>query len=746
MRVGDRSRERGAVMVMVALWLPVMALFASFAIDAGHFWDFSRNLQNRADAAALAAGNQFGGSCFGTPTTAELNSIGQAAQRYSGAPSGTPSPGGMPAGPNLPYLYSSAAPYQNTQSNPLALPNPLPTPANFFLVLNGSSSYDKGGRNFDAGNFCAATYDHQTSPTVDVWATQEKVPYFFNLLGSLGATVSAHARVQLQGAGSTNSLPIAVPDPAQTPCLRAEVINDQTGALVTDANNNPIDVAMTPPDPNAKPPRTFWTVTLPQFTVPAAQLSVEAYIPDDCNNPGYPSNGDLFDSQTVNGVQVPLHGIEFINTYAPLPATLSGTNADIGSVYLVANKSCDDATEGANQDPYFYYFPKSTTNGCSVTVCADVEFGSGLNKPNVYVNGTANANQMNNPGGNGDPCLLSPGVTDPNAYWLSQPIASESGRNTFTFNWKANGGNNGTFNGGNPLQATYSAFSDASDPADDSGPITQAFIGNTAGAMDVNSLQQSSTQTTLTVSFLLQGLALAQPGDPPVVLRPAVQNRKATGAFNCWDAQGSASTAQLASAIINGCPNPVGIYSAAQGCVFLPTTPLTCGALVPGNKRQQVTNAFQTRVESAVDNGTASPCNAWEAYAQNGTSISGVEPWNTSVADPRIMVMAVTAPADLAGHGGPNNSVRILGFATFYITGFDGDPWIANGNGHGNGNNIPNCPSNMNQDDPYPVPTDKTNGKDAIWGHFIKYSTPGTSNGQPCNLNDVSVCVPALTR
>jgi hypothetical protein len=162
-----------------------------------------------------------------------------------------------------------------------------------------------------------------------------------------------------------------------------------------------------------------------------------------------------------------------------------------------------------------------------------------------------------------------------------------------------------------------------------------------------------------------------------------------------------------------------------------------------------VTQAFQTRVESAVDNGTASPCNAWEAYANNGTSISGVEPWNTSVADPRIMVMAVTAPTDLAGHGGPNNSVRILGFATFYITGFDGDPWLGkgkNGKGGGNGNSIPNCPSDMNQDDAYPVPTDGTNGKDAIWGHFIKYAAAGTSNGQPCNTNDVSVCVPALTR
>ncbi len=56
--------QRGSVMVMVALWLPLLALFASFAIDASHWWDYSRNLQNRADAAALAAGDRLG-VCLG---------------------------------------------------------------------------------------------------------------------------------------------------------------------------------------------------------------------------------------------------------------------------------------------------------------------------------------------------------------------------------------------------------------------------------------------------------------------------------------------------------------------------------------------------------------------------------------------------------------------------------------------------------------------------------------------------------
>jgi hypothetical protein len=702
MSANRRDHERGAVMVLIALWLPLMAIFASFALDSAHFWDFSRNLQNRADAAVLAAGSEFGGSCFGTPTQGELDSIGKTAQQYSGAPVGTPGP------PNLPYDYNSVTNYQNIIDEPKA------DAKNFNLVLNGATSADHGGTSFSNGNFCAATYDGVTSPTVDAWATQEQVPFFFKMFG-FSPTISAHARVQLQGAGSTNSVPIAVPDPAQTPCLRAEVINDSTGALIT-------DVAMTPPDPTGTPPQNFWTVTLPAMTVPAAQLGVQAYIPDDCNTPGYPSAGELYD---------PSHGLEFINTYAPLPAGNPASPA-IGSV-LLTQGGCTDAGESAAQDAYFYYFPKSTS--CKVTVNAQVKFPSSLNNTKVLVSMDGGNAQPMNAGANNTYTLLSPA------------IASESGRHTFTFSWTAGGGNKGSFNAGNPLQATYSAFQDASDPPDDSGPITQAEIGATAGPITgsagVASLQQGTSET-LTVAFRLQGLELSGPTDPPVILRTSVQGRKATGAFDCGQGTGAQG---LHDAIVNGCPDPVAIYSPAQGCVVLPVTPLTCADLVPGNRRNQVDQAFQDRVNSAVNppgSNNPEPCDMWQTY-KTGTPISGFEPeppYTTTVPDSRIIIMVVTQPTDLSGGGGPVNQVKILGFAAFYITGFDGDKWLPNGNGNG-GQKIPGCSAPTNQDEPYPgTGTDKFQ----IWGHFIKYVATGDSDGQPCDVNDINVCVPALTR
>ena len=49
------DRELGAVVVLFGILLPVLGLLSMFAIDTAHWWDYSRNLQSRADAAALAA-------------------------------------------------------------------------------------------------------------------------------------------------------------------------------------------------------------------------------------------------------------------------------------------------------------------------------------------------------------------------------------------------------------------------------------------------------------------------------------------------------------------------------------------------------------------------------------------------------------------------------------------------------------------------------------------------------------------
>ena len=63
-----RSRlrcSRGSVLAVVGVAMFPMLAMLTFAIDVSHWFDYSRNLQNRADAAALAGGQALG-SCIGT--------------------------------------------------------------------------------------------------------------------------------------------------------------------------------------------------------------------------------------------------------------------------------------------------------------------------------------------------------------------------------------------------------------------------------------------------------------------------------------------------------------------------------------------------------------------------------------------------------------------------------------------------------------------------------------------------------
>ena len=70
-RVGD-SNERGAVLVFVAVGLVMFMGFAAFTVDFGRIYSERRELQNGADAAALAvAFDCASGDCGASMATAE---------------------------------------------------------------------------------------------------------------------------------------------------------------------------------------------------------------------------------------------------------------------------------------------------------------------------------------------------------------------------------------------------------------------------------------------------------------------------------------------------------------------------------------------------------------------------------------------------------------------------------------------------------------------------------------------------
>jgi hypothetical protein len=79
--------ERGGVLVMFVLFLPVLILFAAFVLDVGHAFQLRRHLQSAADAAALAAAQEL-------PNTASATSV---ANDYSASAGGRNENANLPA-------------------------------------------------------------------------------------------------------------------------------------------------------------------------------------------------------------------------------------------------------------------------------------------------------------------------------------------------------------------------------------------------------------------------------------------------------------------------------------------------------------------------------------------------------------------------------------------------------------------------------------------------------------------------
>lgn len=220
------SHEHGAVMIVVAVALPVVAIMVSLAINVAHWYDYSRNLQLRADAAALAAGDAYGAICANPGNAAAVDSIGKTAQLYAGP---------LSAASDVFYPYATTPTDLQAlgQSINLAagtngywnIPNlKAGTAGHYHVILNSDRYWHPGDTSqslsFNMGSVCNATDGTDTGPMVDVRVTQDSLPLFMPFLG-LTSTLNAHARVAAQGVGIANNLkPLGVRDPGATPCLK----------------------------------------------------------------------------------------------------------------------------------------------------------------------------------------------------------------------------------------------------------------------------------------------------------------------------------------------------------------------------------------------------------------------------------------------------------------------------------------------------------------------------------------------
>jgi hypothetical protein len=773
-----RNSERGAVVVMVAVWLPVLAIFASFAIDVGHFFDYSRNLQNRADAYALAAGLEYGNTCAAaTPDATAMAAIGRQGQLYSG-------PGSTS---DLPYPYSTwpANQYKN-------IPNlTAGTLDHYHVVVNGSGPWHQGQisngnwpghsgttASFTHGTVCAASYaDDQggtTGPITDVWVTQDSLPLFFPLFG-FHPSISAHARVELlQGIGSNNIRPIAVRDESNPGCV--------TVNFLTDDASHTLVKTMTLTQQTS----TLWSNPAGDtLTMPTSNVIVQPVLGCGADAVAYDYDG------TTNS------GLNYINSYsAHTPSSGQGPALTTGGVTL--SGTCVP-------DQYF------STQACTAGVTAHVVFAPGipisdetvtardmstgntvsLSKVSTQVNGRQNGippggQLLVNSTAGFDPTgsidvngtsfaytaidathfrLTAGGSFANNAVvtqtggtsWTSGVsgllIDVQTGQHPIRIDWKQNSGSVGGISCGNGSNACtgnlgiqQQAFGacNACDPPDDSDGVVGLKLRlqtDPAGTSGRNAFASGATPN-LVVELTQTTLRFDTPSPttPPIILRVGTSTDQATGLIDCG--QGSGASAD-ADAITFGCPlytdpacknfdfcAPLIAYDATKHPIGVCDPELRqtvnpvysdCVKTISGTRRSKIPGAVAGRI---IQNGVCSP-NNWTAYATNPSTFPIKD-------DPRAFLFIITKPADLS----KNSVVPIETFATFYITGWDTSGSIPQCNP------APGKPGN----DPWPgLGKSKQNG--AVWGHWITYTDPNViTNNTFCDPTKFGVCGTTLTR
>ena len=223
--------ERGQVIVLAAVMIPVFLLMTALVLDAGSWFAHKRQLQNRADAAALAAGDELAKrwpACITDP--ASQTAITAVAKHYGGALES----GGVSVDPNA----------VNTE---------VVDNSKFDIAIN-STSYNAGTDNSDGGGAC---FDHRANPApegesdispaggtwVDVKVKEKDTKSFAGAFGVDLLQNRARARVELlESSQGDQFVPLAVPE-EEVVKARVRFINDCDGSVMKSVALKPLQQA-----------------------------------------------------------------------------------------------------------------------------------------------------------------------------------------------------------------------------------------------------------------------------------------------------------------------------------------------------------------------------------------------------------------------------------------------------------------------------------------------------------------------
>jgi len=209
-----RAGERGAILVLFSIVLPLVLLLGVIAVDVGNWYVHKRRLQTLVDAGAFAGANKFVGCSFqfGDPLAANT-AVRAAALAYSG----------------------------DTARDPATFNVQEQEPDDVSIVLNSGRYWADGDSPTGAGlHPLDDTLDHDGDPstpgdpcsskTLDVKATDDDAPLLFGFIPFV-ADPKSKARVEIrQIKEQAGMLPWAVPD-VEPAAVAAIFVDENTGEV-----------------------------------------------------------------------------------------------------------------------------------------------------------------------------------------------------------------------------------------------------------------------------------------------------------------------------------------------------------------------------------------------------------------------------------------------------------------------------------------------------------------------------------
>lgn len=684
------SDERGVTTVMVAMTLPLFLLLCVFAIDTGNWFVHKRQLQIKADAAALA-----GAGAYRFPSCSDAD-IDKAVLRYSGKGDGT-------------VTYNAPDPDATSQDR-------------LHAVFNGPNYYAQSHPN---DSDLASNPGPCSSKIIDVKMTETDLPWFFGT--GLVDNINARARVQLfQIAQGRDALPLAVQE-ATPRRVRAWIVDEET--------NTTLGSAMLSTVGSSGGLLRFENDTDPMsVTVPATvrRLGVRVALSGSTST----TCGDPLVQCFDNGAAT---GLSFIRAWSDSPIDLPTASAPRARSVSLSPGSCGNASFNANK------------TACAMEVTAKVKWNPDVTtadlgtktKLTVVYAGSNYAMTYNTASGEWKAVGVSvpPGTIGPRSVridWEQQTGKVQIGNKledcTTTGGNKCKGTIEDTLTTGTTTALQRTFWNDPQNQSSRGGPIQELDVLDSTTLQQVNDIQRcSSTQLTCTYSFIVKvgikgSLGLSKVGDPPVSLR--VQGGSQNQTLDCDTGR------DFVEEIAYGCST---LYKINTGtaCSVNEPAPQSCVPIQTGTTANKPAKGFNIRFlcepPGNPGNCGGTPGN-WDGKPDTCPAAGeyGHNNWpNFPEGDPRVVGVFLTPFGTFQESG--NALVPILDFAFFYVT-----AWSSTGSGFNNP-----CIGNG---DVFVSGTESDTG--AVSGHFFKYISPNTSGSgtEDCDFNDIGGCVAVLVK